>query len=93
MNLTYFKGLTCLGESCSLDGVQFEGYLDISETLGEHEVEGEISRHSHTIESAISLSSNLHQKNIELEATVDELNQTIVELLEKDYQLLTGEEL
>lgn len=91
MNLTYFKGLTCLCASCSLNGVPFEGHIDVSELLGEHDVQGEVARHSHTIESAISLSASLYQKNIELQETIEQLNQTIVELVEKDYQLLTGE--
>lgn len=91
MNLTYFKALTCISGTCSLDGKPFTGHLDVSELLGEHNVDGLVARHSHTIESAISLSANLYQKNIELQATVNKLNQTIVELIEKDYELLTGE--
>ena len=90
MNLTYFKSLTCISGTCTIDGIEFDK-VDVSELLGEHEVTGNVARHSHTIESAIQLSANLYQKNVELQSTVNELNQTIVELLEKDYQLLTGE--
>lgn len=74
MNLTYVRLLK--GEG-AINGTQFKGTVDVSELLGEHDVTGKFTTHTHTIESAVQLSAKLYNKTKALEQSNQELRETI----------------
>lgn len=74
MNLTYVRLLKGKG---TVNGVPFDGTIDVSELLGEHDITGEFTTHTHTIESAVQLSAKLYNKTKSLEQSNQELTETI----------------
>lgn len=70
MNLTCIRYLNGKG---AVNGVEFNGVHDVSELIGEHDVQGDFTSHIHTLESAIELSAKLHYKILELDQRNNEL--------------------
>lgn len=91
VNMAYYKELVCRNGICTFDGKKFVGGIDVSDIIDEHEITGDIVRINHTMESAIILSQKLYERTIQLQDTIDSLHSAVIELIEKDCLLLTGE--